>query len=298
MRTTIIEFLYVLSNIKWDIKCYLKLFFDMKFRKALSVNKRFKNLHKGERCFIVGNGPSLKKLDLTKISNEITFTVNNIMHDKYIYETINSDYHVFIDPLYYCLNTENIEDIEKIKLLKSINYHDKKPTCITLYEGYNALHKYGLDTCLDLIYVYQHKYLTGSFSGSIDLCRNMPSSQNVVHTAIFAAMYMGFTEIYLIGCDMTSIFLTFEANENGDKEITKDFHAYRYTESEMKTMMRDSSKYDNEYMLYDYAKTFTIFKNIQRYASKQNIKIENATVGGGLDVFSRIKYETIFKNDI
>lgn len=298
MRSKITNILNQLANLKWDTTYYFNLLFNKDFRRTFNYNKKFKDIHKGERCFIVGNGPSLKKLDLSKLKDEITFTVNNIMHDKYIYETVNSDYHVLIDPFYYTLDPEIPEDKTIIELLKSINYPNKKPICITGYEGRNALHKYGLDSSLDLIYTYQHKYLTKSFSGQIDLSKNIPSSQNVVQAAIFSAIYMGFKEIYLIGCDMTNIFLTYEANDNGDQAISKDFHAYKYTESEMKTMLNYSSKIDNEYMLYDFAKTFSIFKSINEYAFKRNIKIKNATIGGGLDVFSRIKYETLFKKNI
>ena len=36
----------------------------------------FRNKHKGERCVIVGNGPSLNEMDLTPLANETTFAVN------------------------------------------------------------------------------------------------------------------------------------------------------------------------------------------------------------------------------
>src|SRR5260221_13131801 len=36
----------------------------------------FKDIHKGERAFIIGNGPSLKQTDLSKLKNEITFCMN------------------------------------------------------------------------------------------------------------------------------------------------------------------------------------------------------------------------------
>lgn len=37
-----------------------------------------KNIHKGKRAFIVGNGPSLKQTDMSKLKNEITFGMNRI----------------------------------------------------------------------------------------------------------------------------------------------------------------------------------------------------------------------------
>ena len=40
--------------------------------------RSFKNKHLGERCFIIGNGPSLNKIDLNKFSNDVTFGSNAI----------------------------------------------------------------------------------------------------------------------------------------------------------------------------------------------------------------------------
>jgi len=280
------------SNLKWEIKFYCNFIFNKNFRINLSVNKKLKNIHKGERCFIVGNGPSLKKLNLSKITNEITFTVNNIVNDRPIYETINTDYHILIDPLYYSLNDELPEDDSIINILKTINYKNKKPICFISYEGFFSFSKYGLNKLLDLAYIYQHRTLTHNFSGKIDLSKNIPSSQNVIQAAIFTAIYMGIKEVYLIGVDMTSVFLTFERNEFGEKEIIKEFHAYKYNENEMKKMLRDS--YDNEVILRDYLKTFTLFRYIKQYCLKNNIKIFNATKGGGLDVFKRIDFDSLF----
>lgn len=38
----------------------------------------YKNKHQGERCFILGNGPSLADIDLSLLENEITFGTNRI----------------------------------------------------------------------------------------------------------------------------------------------------------------------------------------------------------------------------
>ncbi len=37
-----------------------------------------KDVHKGKRCFIIGNGPSLKRTDVSKLRNEYTFGMNRI----------------------------------------------------------------------------------------------------------------------------------------------------------------------------------------------------------------------------
>lgn len=38
--------------------------------------KKFNNIHKNDRCFIIGTGPSLKTDDLEQLVNEITFGAN------------------------------------------------------------------------------------------------------------------------------------------------------------------------------------------------------------------------------
>jgi hypothetical protein len=40
--------------------------------------KTYENIHKGKRAFIIGNGPSLKNMDLRPLKNEITFGSNRI----------------------------------------------------------------------------------------------------------------------------------------------------------------------------------------------------------------------------
>ena len=40
--------------------------------------KSYKNIHKGQRCFIIGTGPSLTADDLNKLKNEVTFGSNRI----------------------------------------------------------------------------------------------------------------------------------------------------------------------------------------------------------------------------
>ena len=47
-------------------------------RESIQRIKAFKDIHKGKRVFIIGNGPSLKRTDLSKLKNEFTFGMNRI----------------------------------------------------------------------------------------------------------------------------------------------------------------------------------------------------------------------------
>jgi hypothetical protein len=47
-------------------------------RESIRQLAELKDIHRGERCFIIGNGPSLKKTDLKRLKNERTFGMNRI----------------------------------------------------------------------------------------------------------------------------------------------------------------------------------------------------------------------------
>lgn len=47
-------------------------------RESIKRLAKLKDVHKGKRAFIIGNGPSLKQTDLSKLKNEITFGMNRI----------------------------------------------------------------------------------------------------------------------------------------------------------------------------------------------------------------------------
>ncbi|MDP1546572.1 MAG: DUF115 domain-containing protein [Anaerolineales bacterium] len=47
-------------------------------RESIKRLAALKDVHKGKRAFIIGNGPSLKQTDLGKLKNEITFGMNRI----------------------------------------------------------------------------------------------------------------------------------------------------------------------------------------------------------------------------
>ena len=84
-----------------------EFFFDFENKHKI---KEFKNRHLGEKCFIIGNGPSLKVEDLDKLQNQITFSCNMIYNT--LSETKWRPYYYFVhDPKYV---QEFSEDIQKV----------------------------------------------------------------------------------------------------------------------------------------------------------------------------------------
>jgi uncharacterized Rossmann fold enzyme len=83
---------------------------DVNLKKILSKNLKFKSSHSGKRCFILGNGPSLKTDNLKCLEDEFVFTVNQIArHPDFKY--IKPNYHFWADPLFF-----NIDKNKETKL--------------------------------------------------------------------------------------------------------------------------------------------------------------------------------------
>ncbi|NEQ10337.1 MAG: hypothetical protein F6K37_31700, partial [Moorea sp. SIO4E2] len=72
---------------------------------------KFKNFHKKEDCFIIGNGPSLNKIDLSLLNNYYTFGLNKIY---LIFDQVNLtiSYHVAVNHL---VVEQSATEFEKLK---------------------------------------------------------------------------------------------------------------------------------------------------------------------------------------
>jgi hypothetical protein len=72
--------------------------------------EEFKDKHRGQRCVIIGNGPSLNKMDLSFLKNEITFGMNRIylLFDKW---SFTPTYYVSVNPL---VIEQSVEEIRQI----------------------------------------------------------------------------------------------------------------------------------------------------------------------------------------
>ena len=77
--------------------------FNIKRRKLLKNNRKLKR--DKDYCFILGNGPSLKSIDLTKINNEDTFAVNYFLD--HCPDGFKSKYLVVIDTAFYKTDAKN-----------------------------------------------------------------------------------------------------------------------------------------------------------------------------------------------
>lgn len=225
-------------------------------KKYLSI-LNFKNIHDGERCFIVATGPSLTVEDVEMLGNEISFGMNSIplifsktnwrptyyaIQDKYSYEKLKNN------PYFQELNNKFIADFIK--------------------EECGNVEKDAIIYPLELFDHMYYKKSTPFFTSfSDDIYSIVYDGATITYSIMQIAVYMGFKEIYLLGCD---------CNYKGQKHHFEDYGT-------------------NEINIFDNPENRMIlaYKTAKKYCDSHGIKIYNATRGGNLEIFERVKLEDI-----
>lgn len=255
-----------------------------KYRHLLHFKKKmltFRDIHTDERCFILGNGPSLKDLDFSLLSNEYVFTVNKLALYTEYYK-LRANYHVWTDPIFFDMNLG--EESSLLKAFRNIRTDGNCPITFMPFRGYQFADKNNLSSVLDLIFfdncLQFHDYLPRK----IQLEKYFYNFSTVVMTAISIAIYMGFKEIYLLGCDCTGILNSI----NIQLEQSKMEYAYDVDQESRKMMKKNLEERSMEVELYGQYSLFHQYKFFSNYCKKRNILLMNCSTTTLLDAVPRI----------
>lgn len=222
----------------------------------------WKNSKKGKRCFLIGNGPSLKVEDLEKLKNEDCFGVNEI-HRIFSQTTWRPQY-ITIKDRYTKSTPEEIEKLD-CEMVFLGDY----------YWRYNPIYRKDA-ICVREIYGFNtNKY---KFSG--DLRKGTYSAPTVVYTAMQIIAHFGYSEVYLLGFDHS---YTFEFDKKG-RVIN--------TGKENTHFFKDDKASDIIGNVWGMTKAYEAFKE---YADKNGIIVKNATRGGKLEIFERVDFDSLFR---
>lgn len=231
--------------------------------------KKFRNIHYGKRCFILGNGPSLSEhdLDILNKNNEISFATNRIYN---IFKKTNWR------PTYYCCEDpliieEKQDEINDIKC-------DNKFIPINL-KWYNGIK---LKNCKFFFLNYDRDN-EEEFSFSTDISKQINCRGTVTFTCIQIAAYMGFSEIYLLGVDHNYQKII---DENGN--LIEDKTIDDYFCKDYDTDIKDK-------VVHDMGQNTRAYIDAKKYCDKiKKTTIYNATRGGKLEVFKRVNFDELF----
>jgi len=230
--------------------------------------------HLGQRrAFIIGNGPSLNRTDLSQLKDEVTFCVNGFFLKMPDLDWV---------PTYYVVEDHLVAE-DRAGAINAL----KGPT--KLFPSYLA---YCLEPGDDTIF-FNHrarKSFPDGYDFSTDAAKITYTGCTVTFTCMQLAHYMGFQELYLIGVD---------ASYDVPADVEVD-------DGQGSTSVLDMASEDPNHFHPDYfGKGMRwhdpqVDKMLEAYAEARRVTdalgrpIYNATVGGQLEVFERRRFSRLF----
>lgn len=222
--------------------------------------QQFSNIHKGKRCFILGNGPSLRNTDLSRLRNEITFGMNRI-YLAFPDMGFETSYYVSVNDL---VIEQCADDIMNLKIPRFVSWRAGK-RWLTPQEN--------------LFFLYT-TYTEPTFAR--DIRNRIWESATVTYVALQLAYYMGFDEVILIGVDHN-----FETKGKANTTVVSQgddpnhFHPGYFGKG-------------FRWQLPDLEKSEIGYQMAKNAFEKEGRRVLDATIGGKLSIFDKVDYNRLF----
>lgn len=248
----------ILRNLYYGLK-QVFFYFGYLTRKAgisqYKMLRQLKDSYRGERCFIIATGPSLRIEDLDKLKKEYTFSCNSIIA---AYE--KTDFR----PTFYGIQDMRVYKSLENRILSSDYKYVFTGSNLKIKKEGNVV-SYPLDLMMHPAKINPKHY---RFSFSKDCSLKVCDGFSVTYSLLQLAIYMGFQEIYLLGADCSYSSI-------GSKQHFIDTGIHNHLHEITGKLMINAYKKANEYI------------------SCHEIKVYNATRGGELSVFPRVSFDDL-----
>jgi hypothetical protein len=233
-------------------------------RESIQRLKEYQNKFAGKRCFVIGNGPSLKQTDLSLLKNEYTFGMNRIY--------LAFEEHGFQTSFLVAVNNLVIEqcyqDFQSLTLPKFFSWRAK-----------NLLYPIGKP---DANTHFLFTTYTGQKFARQGYARFWEGA-TVTYVCLQLAFCMGFKKVILIGVDHN-----FDTKGNANQIVV--------------STGEDQNHFSSDYFgkgfrwqlpdLETSEKSYQLAREVYRAEGRQ---IVDATIGGKLSVFPKVEYIGLFK---
>jgi hypothetical protein len=218
--------------------------------------------HKDQRCFILGNGPSLAGMDLSLLEHEFSFGLNRIY---LLFEKL-----AFRPTFYVCVNEFVLEqfasEIGILPMPKFLNWSHRK-------------HFNLLDDSIGFV-----KLSLGLQDGfATDFHHSLYSGGTVTFVALQIAFIMGFSEVILVGIDHSFI----------DKGIPNKIET-RGSDVDLNHFHPDYFPKGVKWQYPDLMRSELAYTRARYEFERSGRKIWDATAGGKCPVFERVDYSSLF----
>ncbi len=249
----------IFRNLKHPVALVKKIYKVQKEARRFSAEDEeywieLKGKYKGQRGFVIGNGPSLIMSDLEAIKDDISIASNKV-YLAFPETTWRPDFYTVADPLVW----EKIKNIV-VELFPQVHI----PTYLSKTSAKNI--KY-----------WKAVHLTPFSRFSGNLADKAVSGQTVTFENIQLAVHLGLDPIYIIGCDH---------NYPGEGINVKAGNAIK--QGEQQTHFIKNYRKPGESVLPAPIQDMEIaYQSAKDYCDKHGISIYNATRGGQLNIFER-----------
>lgn len=231
------------------------LYLSRKHWQSVPRLRALQDKHRGERCFIIGNGPSLNRMDLSLLRSEFTFGMNRIY---LLFPKLG-----FSTTYYVCVNSLVIEqcaqEIERLPMPKFLSWRSRNlirftPSTIFLNTD-------------------------GRLAFARDITGHVWEGATVTYVAMQIAFYLGFSEVVLIGVDHNFSThgppgLTIESAGDDPNHFAPNYFGKGF-----------------RWQLPNLEGSEKAYKLAKQAFEEDNRRIVDATVGGNLQVFPKVRYE-------
>ena len=219
----------------------------------------YQNCHRGERAFIIGNGPSLQRTDLSLLKDEISFGMNRF------YLAVpelgfTSSYFVSVNSL---VIEQCADDIRTLEMPKFLSWRSHP-----LIEPGNDM-------------MFMHTTYSGP-KFATDVRGRLWEGATVTYVSLQLAYYMGFDEVILIGVDHN-----FTAQGKPNTTVVSqgddpDHFDPKYFGKGFRWQLPDLETSERAYRMAHEA------------YQRAGRNVLDATVDGKLDVFPKADFNTLF----
>lgn len=249
------------------------------FRSERSRLSSLCNRYQGERCFVIGNGPSLNEIDLSKLAKERTFGVNKI--------------YLLFDRIAWRPSFYTVLDWRMGSAVAP--YVRDMPASLKFIPNRFR----GFFPASDSTYWFTTRPVLDSIEDQfrIDITNGIPSKGTILMTAIQMAFFLGFRDIYLIGVD-ASYSVPDTVIQTGPDKFRSGTKLYLES-----TKNDDPNHFDPSYFgtgdkWHDpnVDEMIRQFRNMRKGVELHGGRIRNATKGGKLEVFERVDYNSLFSS--
>lgn len=222
--------------------------------------KQLHNKFEGERCFVIATGPSLTMEDLNLIKSEYSFGMNSCVlafdktewrpnfyaiQDEYVYEKLEE-----------CLVNADENDLKEVWVSENVASKFKLPERFEIFPLHYLDHK------------MFHLSGYGKYKFSEDCYSCIYDAYTITFSIMQFVCYMGFKEIYLLGCD---------CNYNQKKG-----HFIEYGHKDPKASIMGDKMIQGHY-------------EFKKFADSIGVQVFNCTRGGMLEAYPRKELEEVVR---